>query len=143
MHLINARYIQMHRRDKYSQHSSINWLIWLNGLSVRLQTKWLWVRIPLLSFKREISHLFRTSSSLAFRQLWSVDSLWNAYVTWIYLFLNILGWKNENYILPMVQKSIFWFTFTFFAKLFRVHQRQVLHKELLKQFSFTMSDSYQ
>ena len=26
--------------------------------------------------------LFRARSSLTFRQLWSVDSLWNAYVTW-------------------------------------------------------------
>ena len=45
---------KMHRTDKYSQRSSIvgkkpslpKWL------SVRLRTKWLWVRIPLLSLKR-------------------------------------------------------------------------------------------
>ena len=31
-------YNQMHRTDKYSQHSSIIWSVWL---SVRLRTKWL------------------------------------------------------------------------------------------------------
>ena len=40
-------------------------------LSVRLQTKWLWIRIPLLSL--QILHLFRARSSLTFRQLQSVD----------------------------------------------------------------------
>ena len=50
-------------------------------VSFRLRTTWLWVRIPLLSLKLQISRLFRTRSSLRFRQLWSVDSLWNAYVT--------------------------------------------------------------
>ena len=39
---------------------------WLN---VRLGTKWLWVRIPLLSLKLQISPLFRARSSLIFRQL--------------------------------------------------------------------------
>ena len=34
-----------------------------------LQTKWLWVQIPLLSLKLQISRLFRTKSSLTFRQL--------------------------------------------------------------------------
>ena len=46
-------------------------------LSVRLQTKWLWVRVPFQSLKLQISHLFRARSSLKFRQLQSVDSLWN------------------------------------------------------------------
>ena len=53
--------------------------------SARLQIKWLWVRIPLLSLKLQISHLFRARSSLRFRKLLSVDSLWNANVTWIIL----------------------------------------------------------
>ena len=38
-------------------------------LSVRLQTKWMWFRIPLLSLKLKISHLFQARSSLTFRQL--------------------------------------------------------------------------
>ena len=38
-------YSQMHRTDKYSQHSLIIWPVW----SVRLRTKWLWVRITLMS----------------------------------------------------------------------------------------------
>ena len=38
-------------------------------LSVRLRTKWLWVRILLLSLKLQIWRLFRLRSSLTFRQL--------------------------------------------------------------------------
>ena len=41
-------------------------------MSVRLWTKWLWVRIPLHSLKLKISRLFRARSSLKFRQLQSV-----------------------------------------------------------------------
>ena len=52
------------------------------SLSVRLRTKWLWVRVLLQSLKLQILRLFRARSSLTFRQPWSVDSLWNAYVTW-------------------------------------------------------------
>ena len=37
-------------------------------LSVRLRTKWLWVRIPLLSLKLQIWRLLRARSSLTFRQ---------------------------------------------------------------------------
>ena len=51
-------------------------------MSVPLRTKWLWVRVPLQSLKLQISRLFRARSSLTFRQLKNVDSLWNAYVTW-------------------------------------------------------------
>ena len=40
--------------------------VWPNGLSVRLRTKWLWVRYPLQSLKRQISLLFRARSSLTF-----------------------------------------------------------------------------
>ena len=43
--------------------------------SVRLRIKWLWVRIPLLSFKLQISCLSQARSSFKFRQLLSVDSL--------------------------------------------------------------------
>ena len=38
-------------------------------LSVRLRTKWLWVRIPLLSLKLKIWCLLRAKSSLTFRQM--------------------------------------------------------------------------
>ena len=51
-------------------------------LSVRLWTKWLWVRVQLQSLKLQISRLLPARSSWTFRQLQSVDSLWNAYVTW-------------------------------------------------------------
>ena len=42
----------MHRTDKYSQHSLIilkKLASLAKWLSVRLQNKWLWVQIPLLS----------------------------------------------------------------------------------------------
>ena len=48
---------QMHHTDKYS--TQLNHLTSLaKWLSVLLQTKWLWVRIPLLSLKLQISRLF-------------------------------------------------------------------------------------
>ena len=37
-------------------------------MSVRLRTKWLWVRISLLSLKLQIWHLLRARSSLTFKQ---------------------------------------------------------------------------
>ena len=51
-------------------------------LSVRLRTKWFWVRVKLQSLHLQISRLLRARSSVTLRQLQSVDSLWNAYVTW-------------------------------------------------------------
>ena len=51
-------------------------------LSVRLRTKWLWVWVFLRSLKVQISRLFRARNSLTFRQIQSVSSLWNTYVTW-------------------------------------------------------------
>ena len=63
-------YNQMHRTDEYSQHRQFNHLASLaNWLSVRLRTKQLWVRIPLLSLKLQKSRLFRAKSYLTFRQL--------------------------------------------------------------------------
>ena len=50
--------------------------------SVCLQTKWLWVRIPLKSLKLQISRLYRAWSSCKFKQLQCLHSLLNAYVTW-------------------------------------------------------------
>ena len=66
------------RKDKWLQLDSslAKWL------SVRLRTKWFWVRVQLQSPNLQISRLLRARSSFTFTQLWSVDSLWNAYVTW-------------------------------------------------------------
>ena len=44
------------------------WWFIFKWLGVRLRTKWLWVRIPLLSLKLQISCLLRARSSLTFRQ---------------------------------------------------------------------------
>ena len=49
-------------------------------LSVHLRTKWFWVQVQLQSLKIQILHLLSAKSSLTFRQLWIVDSRWNAYV---------------------------------------------------------------
>ena len=57
------------------------WASLAKWLSVRLRTKWFWVRVQLQSLHLQISRLLRARSSLTFRQLWSVDSLSNAYVT--------------------------------------------------------------
>ena len=38
-------------------------------LTIRLRTKWLWVRVQLPSLKLQISRLLRARSSLTFRQL--------------------------------------------------------------------------
>ena len=42
---------------------------WAKWLSVRLRTKWLWVRVPLQSFNLQTWGLLRARSSLTFRQL--------------------------------------------------------------------------
>ena len=50
--------------------------------SVRIRAKWFWIRFQLQSFKLQISLLLPATSSLTFRKLKSVDSLWSTYVTW-------------------------------------------------------------
>ena len=73
-------------------------------MSVHLQTKWLWFCVQLQWLKHHILHLLRARSFLTFRQLWSVDSLWNAYmiwqehtVTWNYLFIHTYYyWNNKH-----------------------------------------------
>ena len=54
-------------------------------LSVRLRTKWFWIRVQLQSLKLQISRLLRARSSLTFKHLYSVGSLWNVYVKKIIL----------------------------------------------------------
>ena len=49
-------------------------------LNARLETKWLWVRITLLLLKLQISPLFRTRSSLTFRQQESL--IYSKTLTW-------------------------------------------------------------
>ena len=51
-------------------------------MNFRIWTKWFWVRVQLQSPKLQISRLLWARSSLRFRQLWSIDSLWKAYMTW-------------------------------------------------------------
>ena len=67
-----------------NEHSTIwpNLANLAKWLSVPLRTKWFWARVQLQSPHLQISHLLWARSSLTFRQLQSVDSLWNAYMTW-------------------------------------------------------------
>ena len=73
-------------RDKWLQRDSQthNHLVrkrTFNHSNVRVRIKWMLARVPLQSHKFQITRLFQTRSSLKFRQLQSVDSLWNVYVT--------------------------------------------------------------
>ena len=64
---ITKTYSQMPRTDKYSQHNSIIWPVWLNGWVFVYELKWLWVRVQLQSLKLQVSRLLRARSSLAFK----------------------------------------------------------------------------
>ena len=76
-------YSKMHHTDKYSQHSSIIWPIWLNDWVFVYELSGCGFESPLQSLKLQISHLFGARSFLTFRQLQSVNSLWNAYLDMI------------------------------------------------------------
>ena len=56
-------YSQMHRTDKYSEHSSIIWPVWL---SVGLRTKWFWVRVQLQSLKVTYNQKYSGNNSYVF-----------------------------------------------------------------------------
>ena len=64
---ITKTYSQMPRTDKYSQHNSIIWPVWLNGWVFVYELKWLWVRVQLQSLKLQVSRLLRARGSLAFK----------------------------------------------------------------------------
>ena len=66
----DCMFLSCHKRVLEWIHTSV----WLNGW-VCLWTKWLWVRVQLLSLKLQILRLLQARSSLTFRQLWSMDSL--------------------------------------------------------------------
>ena len=65
-------------------------------LSFRLRTKWLWVRIPLLSLKLQIWHLPRARSSLTFRQAIECGSPLKLTCTWHDN--NIQTWLNAKHL---------------------------------------------
>ena len=56
-----------------------HWASLAKWLSVCLRTKWFWVWVQLQSHKIQISCLLQARRSLTFRQLQSVDSLWNVW----------------------------------------------------------------
>ena len=90
-------YSQMHRTDKYSQHSSIIWLVWLNGKSVCLRTKWLWVPVPLQSIKYTKLQNFH---SIKIKKIW-FQNIWEHWkLIWksiIYCFYCPRLTSNEHY----------------------------------------------
>ena len=61
----------------------------------------MWVPIPLQSLKLEISRLFRARSSLTFKHLQSVDSLYTEYVTMIRTQFNWL--RNKKNLEPLIR----------------------------------------
>ena len=64
-------------QNHLARKRTLNYLVSLaKWLSVRLLTKWLWVRVQLQSVKFQISRLLRARRSLTFRKLLSVDLLW-------------------------------------------------------------------
>ena len=65
---------QMHHSDKYSQHCSIIWPVWLNGWVIFYELVVVSSN-PVLSLKLHILCLFQARSSLMLRQLKSIDSL--------------------------------------------------------------------
>ena len=80
---IHSETCTWHDKNIQSNATQLNHLASFTKLfSVHLRTKWLWIWVSLQSLKLQILCLFRARSSLTFRQIYSVDSLWNAYVTW-------------------------------------------------------------
>ena len=73
--------IQSKARYRYVLRTHLNHLASLaNWLSLRLPANWLWVRVHFQLLTFQILHLLRARSSLTFRQLQIVDSLWNKYM---------------------------------------------------------------
>ena len=62
-------YSRMCHTDRFYQHRSIIWPVRLNGCVFRLQSNWLWVRIPFLPVKLQILRLLWPRGSLTFSQL--------------------------------------------------------------------------
>ena len=75
-------YIQMHRTDKSSQHSSIIWLVWLNGLVFVYELSGCGFEsrcCHLNSFCIEESHFFQNFDTTSLMLHWYVtNKIWNA-----------------------------------------------------------------
>ena len=93
-----------------------------NWLSVRLWTKWLWVRVQLQSLKLQIPRLLWARSSLTFRQLESVDTLWNVNVTW------------QEYTVCKMRSFVSWWSFIHFKKFCKV-KHCFIHSPLKIRYS--------
>ena len=72
-------YSQMHRTDKYSEHSSI--IDQFGQMVECLFTNEVVLGSSPVAVKELLARLLRARSSLTFRQLWNVDSFGDAYVT--------------------------------------------------------------
>ena len=85
-------------------------IIWL---SVRLWTKWLWVRVQLQSLKLQISRLLRARISLTFRQIWvwihSETGAWHdkKIQSWLFdLWITVQSWESNRSDVWMFHQSI-------------------------------------
>ena len=65
-------------RFKVNPYSVVAWMSQKSLLKTGVKS----FKLDVQSFKLQILRLFQARSSLTFRQLYSIDSLWNAYVTW-------------------------------------------------------------
>ena len=81
--MLDDKNIQPNAPYRQILRTQLNHLVNLSKwLSFCLRTKCFWVWVQLRPLKLQIWRLIWGRSSLTFRQLLSIDSLWNAYVTW-------------------------------------------------------------
>ena len=81
--MLDDKNIQPNAPYRQILRTQLNHLVSLSKwLSFCLRTKCFWVWVQLRPLKLQIWRLIWGRSSLTFRQLLSIDSLWNAYVTW-------------------------------------------------------------
>ena len=75
---------RMHRTDKYSQHSSNIWLVWVNGWVIVYELFVFWVRLPLLSLK------------LGYHACLEQGVPWHSGDYWVWIHSEIRTWHDKN-----------------------------------------------
>ena len=78
-----AKSSDLNKWYSYKTFCDCNWTQTQNHLVLKwTRTKWSWVQVQLQSLNLQILCLLWAKSSLTFRQLYSVDALWNVFLTW-------------------------------------------------------------
>ena len=114
-------YIQMQHTNKYSQHSSITWPLWLNG----------WVFVYELSgcgFKSSCSHL-----NIRFRACFEQGVPWHTGNYRLYIHSETRTWHDKNIQLSELITFFYSFTLFYFFSLLRIYR---LKKNLYKNHSW-------